>query len=76
MKEDRVSADGKTYTDGTGAYRCVTCYQQVRTAAGEPTAPVLVNDIEEIISILEQYVDCPEVWDATIARLRQTIGVH
>ncbi len=41
---------------------------------GPETAAILRSDVEEIISILEQYVDCPEVWDPTIARLRAALA--
>jgi hypothetical protein len=34
------------------------------------TVPVLRGDVRAIIAILVEYVDCPEVWTDTIARLR------
>lgn len=34
---------------------------------------VLRSDVQNIIDILEQYVNCPEVWDPTIARLRAAL---
>lgn len=63
-----------TYRDGIQAERCPMCDQMIRDAAGDRMVPVLLSDVEEIACILEQYVDCPEVWGDTIKRLEQAAG--
>jgi hypothetical protein len=38
------------------------------------TVEVLKSDVEAIADILEEYVDCPDVWAPTITRLRAALS--
>ena len=62
------------YTDGVGVQRCEVCQSVLRAKDGEPLVSIRISDVEEIACILEQYVDCPEVWGETIKRLEQACG--
>ena len=63
-----------TYRDGVGVERCSSCHAPLRNLGDAPVVSVLLADVEEIACILEQYVDCPEVWGDTIKRLEQAAG--
>lgn len=67
-------SDTLTYRDGIQAERCPMCDQMIRDASGARMVPILLSDVEELACILEQYVDCPEVWAETIKRLEQAAG--
>lgn len=64
----------ETYTDGLKIVRCETCRSALRQPGGKPLAYITVEDLESVISILVEYVDCPSVWAETIHRLEQAAG--
>ncbi len=63
-----------TYKDGIGMTRCLFCGLAKTWADGERVVVVSQNDVEEILCILVEYVDCPEFWGETIHRLEQALG--
>jgi hypothetical protein len=65
---------GDRYRDGVGIERCATCHTATRAADDEPVISIRVRDVEELVCLLEQYVDCPDVWADTITRLEQACG--
>jgi hypothetical protein len=72
--DERDAAAEAFYADGVGLERCRVCHQALRATDGEALVSIRLSDIEEIVCLLEQYVDCPEVWAATITRLEQACG--
>jgi hypothetical protein len=61
-------------SDGCGVQRCEFCHAPIKAAGDYPLVTIRQSDAEEIACILEQYVDCPEVWGDTIKRLEQACG--
>ncbi len=64
----------KTYKDGIGAERCLTCKAQLLDPSGAPTVPILLSDVEEIACILHEFRHSPDMWAAMIVRLEQAAG--
>ena len=64
-----------TYLDGIRSERCEFCGSELKGADGKPRVLVTVEDVEALMDLLVEYVDCPEVWSETITRLERAVGL-
>ncbi len=63
-----------TYPDGIKGTRCEFCGSLLKTADDQRQVSIRVDDVEEMISLLVEYIDLPEVWDETIQRFERALG--
>jgi hypothetical protein len=72
---EQLTHDVAEISDGLVELKAALNVPPMAAQTNEPLVTVRWEDLKDVMCLLVEYVDCPDVWSDTIGRFEQALGM-